>query len=109
MAPNPRTTRIVPVALGVAMVAIIVAAGLAPQTGAIPAQSSCQYGNCPAGTGLPWWVFAAIAILVVAALAAALVLLRRRRTPPSGGPPTQGAMGGPAAGAAGGAAAGSSV
>ena len=104
MASKVRTARIVPVAIGLAMVAVIVAAGLSPQTGAVPAQGNCEYNQCVAGTGLQWWVFAAIAILIVAALAAALVLLRRRRPPPpaaagpaevSGGP-TAGAMGGSA-------------
>ncbi|MGA8303118.1 MAG: hypothetical protein WB873_05410, partial [Thermoplasmata archaeon] len=82
MSLNARLSRIVPVGLGLAMLAVIVAAGLSPGTGAVPAQSNCQYNQCVAGTGLPWWVFAAIAIIIVAALAAALVLLRRRRTPP---------------------------
>ncbi len=82
MSPNPRSARIVPIALGVAMVAVIVAAGLAPNTGAVPAQGNCEYGSCVAGTGLQWWVLAAIVILVVACLAAALILLRRRRPPP---------------------------
>jgi hypothetical protein len=101
MARNPASSRIAPVALGLALVALIVAAGLAPQTGAVPAQSNCQYGVCPAATGLPWWVYAVIALLIVAALATALVLMRRRRTPPSSGVPAAGAVGGPTAGATG--------
>jgi hypothetical protein len=102
MALNVRTGRVVPVTLGLALVAIIVAAGLAPQTGAVPAQGNCGYSNCVSGTGLQWYVFAAIAILVVAALAVALVLLRRRHGPPPSGltpyepptGPTPGALGG---------------
>jgi hypothetical protein len=99
---NLRTGRVIPVSLGVALVAVIVAAGLAPQTGAVPAQGNCEYAmNCVSGTGLQWYVFAAIAILVVAALAAALILLRRRRSPPASGVkpyeppsgPTPGALG----------------
>lgn len=101
MAWNPRTSRIVPVALGVAMVALIVATASAPNVGAVPAQSSCEYNQCVGNTGLPWWVFAAIAILIVAALAAALVLLRRRRRPPPSGLTPYTAAGGPAAGAMG--------
>jgi hypothetical protein len=93
MSSNTRTTRIVPIALGVAMVAIIVAAGLAPNTGAIPATSNCQYGSCPANTAFPWWAIAAIVIVVVAALAAALVLLRRRRPPTAAAPPPSGSTG----------------
>ncbi len=94
--------RIVPIALGVAMVAIIVAAGLTPNTGAVPAQSNCPYGQCVAGTNLPWWVVGVIAIVIVAALAAALVLLRRRRTPPASGTPSATPSQGPTAGAMGG-------
>ena len=93
MSSNARTGRIVPIALGVAMVAIIVAAGLAPNTGAIPAQSNCQYGSCPASTPFPWWAVAAIVIVVVAALAAALILLRRRRPPTGTGAPPAGSTG----------------
>ncbi|MGI0130334.1 MAG: hypothetical protein ACREEC_09335, partial [Thermoplasmata archaeon] len=81
---NFRTSRAVPVALGVAMLAIIIAAGLFPNTGAVPAQSNSQYNQSPTNTGLSWWVFAIIAIVIVAALATALVLLRRRRPPPKG-------------------------
>ncbi|MGC2789873.1 MAG: hypothetical protein WA547_07455, partial [Thermoplasmata archaeon] len=101
MSLNARLSRIVPVGLGLAMLAVIVAAGLSPGTGAVPAQSNCQYNQCVAGTGLPWWVFAAIAIIIVAALAAALVLLRRRRTPPPTSTGPAGAIGGPTAGAMG--------
>ena len=101
MSSNSRAGRLVPIALGVAMIAIIVAAGLAPNTGAVPAQSNCQYGSCPSNAAFPWWLVALIVVVVVAALAAALVLLRRRR-PPTGtgaGPaastgPSSGAMGG---------------
>jgi hypothetical protein len=101
MALNPRTSRIVPIALGLALLVLIVAAGLAPQTGAVPAQSNCQYGQCAPNTSVPWWVFAAIAILIVALLAVALILLRRRRPPVSPITPAEGAVGGPTAGAAG--------
>ena len=102
MSSTPRAGRIVPIALGVAMIAVIVAAGLAPNTGAVTAQGNCEYGQCPANTGIQWWVFAAIAIVVVAALGAALILLRRRRTPPMGGgaPPAAAGPTGPAGGGA---------
>jgi hypothetical protein len=98
---NTRNRRVIPVALGVVLLAIVVAAGLSPNTGAVPAQGNCQYGQCVAGTGLQWWVLAAIVIIVVAALGAALFLMRRRRSPPRSGMapppppgPTSGAMGG---------------
>jgi hypothetical protein len=58
MALNPRTSRIFPIALGLVLLVLIVSIGLAPQTGAVSAQSTCQYGNCAASTGIPWWVFA---------------------------------------------------
>lgn len=103
MAVNARTSRIIPVALGVAMVGVIVAVALSPNTGAVPAQSSCQYNQCVGGTGLPWWAFAAIVILILVALAAALILLRRRRTPPRGGLKPADIPSGPTAGASGGA------
>jgi hypothetical protein len=65
------------------MLAIVVAAGLAPNTGAVPAQGNCQYNQCIAGTSIPWWLLAVIVVIVVAALLAALLLMRRGRRPPS--------------------------
>jgi len=98
MTSNNRNRRVVPVALGVVLLAIVVAAGLAPNTGAVSAQGNCEYGQCVANTGIQWWVLAAIVIVVVAALGAALVLLRRRRSPPRSGmmaaPPPVGPTGG---------------
>ncbi len=104
MAQTAVTHRIVPVALGVGMLALVVAAGLSPNAGAVPAQSYCQYNQCVAGTGIPWWALAAIAIVVVAALLGALLFMRRGRRPPSqpvqpyAGPPS-GATGAAAAAA----------
>jgi hypothetical protein len=78
--------RIVPLALGVGMLAVVLAAALAPNTGAIPAQSSCQYGTCPSSTTpFPWWIVGVIAV-IVAAIAIGLLLLTRRRRPPTGTP-----------------------
>jgi len=96
MARSHATSRVVPIALGLAMLGIIIAAALSPNTGAVPAQGYCQYNQCIAGTSIPWWVVAVIAIVVVAALGAALFLMRRRR-PPSGVRPYAGAAGGGAA------------
>ncbi len=77
--------RIVPAALGTAMLAILVAAALSPNTGAIPAQSNCTYGTCPSSTTpFPWWIVALVVALVVVALVALLVVMRRRRPPTSG-------------------------
>jgi hypothetical protein len=65
------------------MLAVIIAAGLSPNTGAVPAQSNCQYNQCVGGTSIPWWVLGAIVVAVVAALLIALLLMRRRRRPPA--------------------------
>jgi hypothetical protein len=102
MAASSRASRIVPLGFGLGMLALVLGAALAPNTGAVPAQSSCQYGDCIAGTGIPYWAVAVIAVLVVAALAAALILLRRRRGPPAAVAPWQGeAPSGPTPGAQG--------
>jgi hypothetical protein len=95
--------RVVPVALGVGMLVVILAAALAPNTGAIPAQSNCQYGACSSSTTpFPYWIIGVIAVLVAAALIALLLFTRRRRPPASTAPE---AWAGPAAGAGAGAAA----
>jgi hypothetical protein len=76
--------RIVPAALGTAMLAILIAAALSPNTGAIPAQSNCQY-NCTASTpAFPWWIVAVVVAVVVVALVALLFVMRGRRPPTSG-------------------------
>ncbi len=80
--------RIVPLALGVAMLVTVVAAGLAPTVGGVVAQSSCQYGDCSSGSAspFPWWIVAVvIAVFVVAALLG--LLLFRRRPPSQPSPP----------------------
>jgi hypothetical protein len=98
--------RIVPVVLGVGMLALVLAAALSPNSGAVPAQtgSGCQYGACPASTSsFPWWIVGVIAVLVAAALVALLLLARRRRPPATGAPeawaPPAGTAGAAAAGA----------
>jgi len=95
--------RIVPVSLGAAMLAVVVAAALLPNAGAVPAASNCPYGNCQTpSTGIPAWELASIgAIVVLGLLVGLFVLMRRRRSPPSegmgdeppmGGAPPSGAM-----------------
>jgi hypothetical protein len=80
--------RIVPIVLGVGMLAVVLAAALAPNTGAISAQSNCQYGTCPSSTTpFPWWILGVIAVLVAAAIIALLLFTRRR--PPAGAAATQ--------------------
>jgi hypothetical protein len=75
--------RFIPLAFGLGVLAVLVAAALTPNAGAVPAQSYCQYNQCIAGTGVPWWALAAVAVIIVAALGAALLMMRRGRRPPS--------------------------
>jgi len=91
------------------MLAVVIAAGLFPNTGTVQAQSSCPYGGCTTSSAIPTWELVSILVLIIAAaIAAALILLRRRR-PPSAPAPVQpwtegpSAGAGPAAGAPGGA------
>lgn len=66
------------------MLAVVVLAGLLPNTGVVSASSNCTYGKCPASTSFPLWAVSAAAVIVVIALILALLLLRRsRRRPPS--------------------------
>jgi hypothetical protein len=79
--------RMVPLSLALAMLAIIVAAGLTPNANAVQAQSNCTYSQCVASTPFPIWVVAGAVVAVVIALLAALLLLRRRRREPPPPPP----------------------
>jgi len=93
-----RVSRIVPVALGLAMLAVVVVAGLFPNTGTVQAQSSCPYGGCTTSSSIPTWEIVSILVVVAAAvIAAALILMRRRRKPPA--TPVQAWQGAPGAGA----------
>lgn len=79
------------------MLAIVIAAALVPNVGAVPATSSCSYGQCPSSTGIATWEIASIgAILVLGLLVGLFVVMRRRRRPPAEGM----AAAGPAAGGA---------
>lgn len=93
MGESRRRRQLVPLALGAAMMAVVIAAALAPLAAPVPAQSECPYGVCPnTSTGLPVWVYGAIlGVLAVTAIAIAFVLLRRRRrpSPPSGAEPAE--------------------
>ncbi len=76
--------RAVPLTLALAMLAVVVLAGLLPDTGVVSASSSCTYGKCPAAQPLSLWVVSISVIVVILALIAALLLLRRnRRRPPA--------------------------
>lgn len=91
--------RFVPITLGVGMFVVVVLAALTPNTGAVPAQTSCQYGNCPnEGPGLATWAIVAAVVVLVALVALALLLRRRRRGGSSGGYP-ESLGGGPSMGA----------
>src|SRR5271170_263872 len=95
--------RLVPIALGAGMLGTVVAAGLAPSIGAVAAQTSCQYSQCPAGTStpFPWWIVGVVLVVVVLAAILGVLLFRRRPpTPPTAAeasePPTGASGGGPA-------------
>jgi hypothetical protein len=103
-----RVSRTIPVALGLAMLAVVVAAGLFPNAGTVQAQSTCPYGGCTTSSSLPTWELVSILVVIAAGvIAAALFLMRRRRrppapavrpwqeTPPAGAGPAAAAPGGP--------------
>lgn len=65
------------------MLAVVVAAAISPNVGAVSTASNCPYNTCassPAGT--PTWEYASIAAVVVLALLVGLFVLMRRRRPP---------------------------
>lgn len=83
MSVTSRGRRIVPVALGAAMLAVVIAAAISPNLGAVPAQTNNQYGQGGSSGLSPWLVGGIVAAVVVAALALAFLFLRRRRRPPA--------------------------
>jgi hypothetical protein len=94
--------RIVPVSLGVAMLAVVIAAALVPNAGAVPATSNCPYSPCSTSPAtVPAWEIASIGAIVVLGLLIGLFLvMRRRRRPPAEGVVVAAAPGGgPPAGA----------
>jgi hypothetical protein len=100
MAASPGKKHAVPIALGLGMLGILIAAGLSPNTGAAPAQTTCPYGVCPTSSNgiAPWEIALVVILLLLAALIAVLILRRRNR----GGPPGEEVAGGvPPAGAGG--------
>lgn len=76
-----RLRRALPGLLAGGLLALLLAAALAPGTGALPAQSDCQYGNCmPTQNSTPLWAWAAVGAFLVLLLALiALLLVRHRR------------------------------
>ncbi len=78
---------VVPFGLVVALLATVVAAGVAPNAGLGVAAANCTYGQCPTSpAAFPVWAVTTALALVVVALLLALLLLRRRRRP---GPPAE--------------------
>jgi len=93
---NSRARRIVPIALGLGMLAVVVAAGMTPNTGVVAAASNCSYNQCSSSSSsVPTWEIATIgAVIVLALLAGLFVLMRRRRRPPTAAVAPAAAMGG---------------
>ncbi len=90
------------IAFGVVLLGLVIAAALAPNTGALPAQTSCPYGVCSSGQPSSFlWTGILIGLVAVAAILAVIVVLRRRRSRPPPGPaePWSGAAPGAAAAA----------
>jgi hypothetical protein len=114
--PGPHR-RIVPVVLGLAMLAVVVAAALVPNNSLIPgagvvqAQTNGPYNQNASSTVSPWVYLGGAAAAIVLGLLLALFLMRRRRRPPTaapppvqawqggGAPPPSGGAGGPPAAA----------
>jgi hypothetical protein len=82
---------VVPLTLALAMLAVVVVAGLLPDAGVVSAASNCTYGNCPAASPFPLWAVSTAVVVVLLALVLALLLLRRgRRRPPAEAAPSEG-------------------
>lgn len=75
--------KVIPSALGVAMLGVVVAAALTPNVGVIPAQAGCQYGNCGPPAPNYTYVYLGIAAVIVAGIIAGVLLGRRRRRGPA--------------------------
>jgi len=96
--------RIVPLGLGLAMLAVVIAAALVPNAGTVAAAPTTDYGQSPSSSpSIPAWEYASIgAIVVLGLLVGLFVVMRRRRRPPpeswqgpsgpSSGAPPSGAM-----------------
>jgi len=95
---NRKGSRIVPLALGVAMLAVVLVAGLFPNAGTVQAQSSCPYGGCSTPSTVPVWEYVSILVIVALAAIVALLFVMRRRRPPRAAPsaPAAAAGGAPA-------------
>jgi len=90
-------SRIVPLALGIAMLAVVLTAGLFPNAGTVQAQSSCPYGGCTTSSSVPVWEYVSILVVIAVAAILALLFIMRRRRPPRATMAAAGAAGGAAA------------
>jgi hypothetical protein len=89
MARTSRGGSLVPLVLGLAMLAAVVLAGLMPNTGIVQAQSNSPYSQTSTSGLSPWVYLGVAAVVIVAGLLLALFLLRRRRPPSATAPPVQ--------------------
>jgi H+/Cl- antiporter ClcA len=89
MTANLQRKRIVPIVLGLVMLAVVVAAGLSPNAGVVQAQTNYgYYGQSSSSTVSPWVYLGVALVVIVAGLLLAFFLLRRRR-PPAASTPTE--------------------
>jgi hypothetical protein len=77
-----RGSRIIPLTLGVAMLAVVLVAGLFPNAGTVQAQASCPYGGCTTSSSVPVWEYVSIFVIIAVGAIIALLFIMRRRRPP---------------------------
>jgi hypothetical protein len=87
MARTRSRKRIVPVVLGLGMLAVVVAAGLTPNTGVVQAATNSPYSQPSSSSLSPYAYLGIAALVIVLGLLLALFLLRRRRPPAAAAPP----------------------
>jgi hypothetical protein len=81
-----RLRRALPSLLAFGMLALLLAVALAPDTGALPSQSDCQYGNCSTQANTtPLWAWAAVGLFLLLLVALVAILLVRHRRRGGGG------------------------
>ncbi|MCI4339779.1 MAG: hypothetical protein L3J73_00720 [Thermoplasmata archaeon] len=103
MPPSETDRRILSHVVGLTVIAAVLVVAFLPNTGAIPADTSCPYGNCSTtgnGPATLWYVLLGALVLVAAALGAVLLLRRRRAPAPAASVepwsgPTSGTLEGP--------------
>ncbi|MCI4330537.1 MAG: hypothetical protein L3K19_01655 [Thermoplasmata archaeon] len=85
MVSEPAPPRFAPLAVGVALLVLIVGLAVLPNTGAVTAQSNCQYGVCTnsSPSSSSWLIVLGVLVLIAVAL---LVLILRGRSKPQASP-----------------------